>query len=206
MNEDLKDALAELINISFGSATAMIADLFDSFATLKVPDIKVIPMNKVETIVMEGSDYQEIYITGQQFKGNFGGEIVFAVDKKSAINMQSLIYSAEEFDDDQAFDENEIEQTILEIANIIGSSCIGKFVELLNEDVVFSPPTIELTQHLLTGLDKTRFSQIIMISTILEFEEAKTVGRLFIMYNNQMYTILEKALESFIEEFAENAD
>lgn len=206
MNEDLKDALAELINISFGSATAMIADLFDSFATLKVPDIKVIPMSEVETIVMEGSGYREIYITGQQFKGNFGGEIVFAVDKESAINMQALIYSAEEFDDHQAFDENEIEQSILEIANIIGSSCIGKFVELLNEDVVFSPPTIELTQHLLTGLDKTRFSQIIVISTVLEFEEAKTVGRLFIMYNNHMYTILEKALESFIEEFLENAD
>ncbi|MBU8848053.1 MAG: hypothetical protein KOO65_00310 [Desulfobacterales bacterium] len=200
MNEELKDAFGELINISFGSAAAMIADLFESFATLKVPDIKVIAMSEIETIVMEGSDNQEIYITGQQFKGNFGGEVVFAIDKKSAGNMQTLIYSAKEFDETQAFDDNEVEQSILEISNIIGSSCVGKFVELLKEDVMFSPPTIELSQRLLSGLDKTRFSQIIVIRTVLEFQDMKIVGRLFIMFNNEMFGRLEKAIETFIEE------
>lgn len=200
MNEELIDALGELINISFGSATAMIADLFDSFATLNVPDIKVIPMNEIETIIMEGSDDQEIYITGQQFKGNFSGEVVFAIDKKSAGNMQRLIYSAEGLNESQAFDENEIKQSILEISNIIGSSCLGKLVELLKEDVIFSPPTIELTHHLLIGLDKTRFSQVIVISTVLEFQDIKIFGRLFIMFNNEMFNGLEKALNTFIEE------
>jgi len=200
MNEDLIEALGELINISFGTATAMIADLFDSFATLNVPDIRVVPMSEIETIIMEGSDYQEIYISDQQFKGNFSGEVVFAIDKKSARNIQRLIYSTEEFDESQAFDENEIEQSILEISNIIGSSCVGRLVELLKEDVIFSPPTIELTHHLLIGLDKTRFSQVIVIRTVLEFQDIKIFGRLFIMFNNEMFNGLEKALNTFIEE------
>jgi len=200
MNEELIDALKELINISFGSAIAMIADLFDSFVTLNIPDIKIIPMDEIETIIMEGSDYQEIYITGQQFKGNFSGEVVFAIDKKSAGNMQNLIYSAEILDESQTFDENEIKQSILEISNIIGSSCVGKLVELLKEDVIFSPPTIELTHHVLIGLDKIRFSQITVIRTVLEFQDIKIFGRLFIMFDNEMFNGLEKALNTFIEE------
>lgn len=200
MTEDLKDALEELINISFGSATAIIADLFDSFATLNVPNITILPMSEVETIVMEGSEYQEIYITGQQFKGSFGGEIVFAIDKQSAANMQGLICAANKFDDGQALDDSKIEHSVLEISNILGSSCIGKLVELLKEDVIFSPPTIELTQQLLTGLDKTRFSQIIVIQTLLEFQDEMISGRLFIMFNNEMFSILKKSLETFLDE------
>jgi chemotaxis protein CheC len=200
MNEELKDALGELINISFGSATAMIADLFDSFATLNVPDIELVPIGEIETIIMEGSGFQEIYITGQQFKGTFSGEVVFAIDKKSAENMQYLICPVEKCDENQPCDESEIQQSILEISNIIGSSCVGKFVEILKGEVLLSPPTLELTQKLMTGLDKTQFSNIIVIRTVLEFQDVKIFGRLFIMFNNEMFIMLKKALKVFMEE------
>ena len=200
MNEELKDALGELINISFGSATAMIADLFDSFATLNVPDIELVPIGEIEKIIMEGCGSQEIYITGQQFKGTFSGEVVFAIDEKSAENMQSLICPLEKSDESKTCDENDIKQSILEISNILGSSCIGKFVEILKGEVILSPPTLELTHKLMTGLDKTQFSNIIVIRTVLEFQDVKIFGRLFIMFNNEMFSLLKKALKVFIEE------
>ncbi|MFH1155970.1 MAG: hypothetical protein V1793_19350 [Pseudomonadota bacterium] len=199
INQELKEVLGELINISFGSATAIIADLFDNFATLHVPDITVIPINQIETMVMEGMDYGSVYITTQQFKGAFEGEIVFAIDSQSARNMQVLICEAEDFTADDISDENEIQQSILEIANILGSSCIGKLAELLESDVTFAPPAIEFTQQLLTGLDRTRYTRIIIISTVLEFQETQIFGKLFIMFNNEMYAWLEKSLEAFLE-------
>ncbi len=199
VNQELKEVLGELINISFGSATAIIADLFDNFATLHVPDITVIPINQLETLVMDGMDHQGIYITTQQFKGTFEGEIVFAVDSTSARNMQTLICAAEDFSPQDVSDENEIQQSILEIANILGSSCIGKLAELLESDVTFAPPAVEFTKQLLTGLDRTRYTRIIIIRTVLEFHETQIIGKLFIMFNNEMYAWLEKALEAFLE-------
>lgn len=199
INQELKEVLGELINISFGSATAIIADLFDNFATLHVPDITVIPISDLETRVMEGMEYQSSHITMQQFRGAFEGEIVFAIDSTSARNMQALICEAEDFSADAVTDENEIQQSILEIANILGSSCIGKLAELLESDVTFAPPTIEFTHEILAGLDRTRYTRIIIISTILEFKEMQVFGKLFILFNNPMYAWLEKALESFVE-------
>lgn len=84
IDEEHKEVLGELFNISFGSATAIIADLFDNFATLRVPGISVIPINGIETFVMDGMECQEIHLTTQQFKGNFEGEIIFTVGAKSA--------------------------------------------------------------------------------------------------------------------------
>ncbi len=197
MNEDFKDALGELINIAFGSSTAIIADLFDNFATLRVPDILVIPISEIEPYVLNGMEYQDVYMTTQQFKGALEGEIVFAIDGQSAQNMQNLICVGENLDICDQLDETQIEQSVLEIANILGSSCIGKFVELLNTDVLFEPPGIEFTHELLKGLENTRYSKIIVISTVLEFKAAQISGRLFILYSDEMYDMLKERLEAF---------
>jgi chemotaxis protein CheC len=199
IDEELKAVLGELINISFGSATATIADLFDNFATLHVPGITVIPVNELETLVMEGMENEEIYITTQQFKGTFDGEIVFAVDAGSARNMQALICDPEDLRAEDITDEDEIRQSILEIANILGSSCIGKLAELLASEVTFLPPAIEFTRQLLTGLDRTRYTRIIIISTVLEFQEIQVSGKLFILFDNRIYSWLEAALQSFLD-------
>ena len=198
---ELKEALAELINISYGSATAAIAELFDNFATLHVPGITIIPVNLIETVVLEGQESQRFYITTQQFKGTFEGEIIFSIGQKSAVNMQSIFCETEELEADNTDNDTEIQQSILEISNILGSSCIGKLAELLDSDVSFSPPTIESDHEHLIGIDKTSYSQVIVISTVLKFEDARISGNLFIMFNNEMFVWLEKSLEAFLEDY-----
>ncbi len=197
---EVKEALGELINISFGSATAAIADLFDNFATLHVPGIKLIPVEQVEIFIMDKNENRPLYITTQQFKGVFEGEIIFAIDTKSARNMQTLICEAEEFNNEDDAEDDETRQSILEISNILGSSCIGKLAELLESDVTFAPPAIEFSEQLLIGLDKTQYTRVIIISTVLEFGEIKISGNLFIMFNNEMFEWLEKSLEAFLED------
>lgn len=113
--------------------------------------------------------------------------------------MQTLICAAEECCADDASDDNETQQSVLEIANILGSSCIGKLAELLESDVSFSPPAIEFAQQLLSSLNQDRYTRIIIISTVLEFEETQIFGKLFIMFNNEVFAWLENALETFLE-------
>ncbi len=196
---ELKEALAELINISYGSATAAIADLFDNFAKLSVPGIDIVPVDQIEPIIMDGKLSESLYITTQQFKGDFEGEIIFILDGRSAQNMQALICDIEEIEKNDE-DELETQQSILEISNILGSSCIGKLAELLESEVTFAPPAIEHNNQFLTGLDKSQYTHVIIISTMLEFEKAQIKGNLFIMFNNEMFIRLEKTLITFLEE------
>ncbi|MEN8257897.1 MAG: hypothetical protein ABFS09_08555 [Thermodesulfobacteriota bacterium] len=199
MKEELQDVLSELINISFGTATATIADIFDNFATLHVPSISFIPLQDLDEFILKDFDYQQTYTTTQQFKGAFQGEIVFAMAPASAVNMQSIIFAEGEMDDEAIYSDDELKQSILEIANILGSSCIGKLAELLCTDVTFAPPAIELCKQLVKDNQDSPYSQVIVISTVLEFREVEIHGKLFIMFSDEMSNWLQAALENFME-------
>lgn len=201
IDSDIKDALEELINISYGSATAAIADLFNSFAQLRVPGIKVVSINELEdTVLGKNSHDHNLYITTQMFKGTFEGEILFVIDKQSASNMQNLICLLEDVFLNKEENDTELLQSILEIANILGASCIGKLAELLNSVVSFSPPSVELDNQLLMGGEKAGYSKVIIISTLLEFEKEQITGHLFILFDDEMFVWLEKSLQTFIED------
>ena len=200
LNARLVDALSELVNISFGSATAMIADLFDSFATLKVPEIKVIPVPEIESVIFDTHSGSDLYVTTQQFRGNFSGEVVFIMDRESAQNVHRIVYDDAPEKQNANSADNVSEQDILEISNILGSSCISKFVSLLNENVMFSPPNIEPLNQLLVGLKSSKFSKVIVIGTILEFREISIYGKLFILFSDEMFSAIKRALSTFIEE------
>ncbi len=193
IKEEFREILGELINIAFGSATATIADLFDNFATLHVPDIGLIELKELNTFIIGNFGTQDIYITTQQFKGPFQGEIILVIDPQSAQNMQVIMG-----EEDDA-DETNLQQTLLEISNILGSSCIGKLAELLSTDVTFAPPAIDSTEQLMGGADDSPYNHIIVISTVLEFKDLEILGKLFIMFTDEMYVWLEKALEDFME-------
>ncbi|MFT5698648.1 MAG: chemotaxis protein CheC [Desulforhopalus sp.] len=193
IDDDQKEILTELINISFGSATATIADLFDNFATLEVPQLNVVDLGKINRFVMEKFDNNKVYLTTQQFNGTFHGEIIIVVDNKSAQNMQAIV------DDEEDIDENETQQTILEVSNILGSSCIGKLAELLVTEVVFSPPTIEHTDNLIEDVQDSPYNKVIVISTVLVFNELNIQGDMIILISDEMFVWLEQALDDFVE-------
>lgn len=193
IDDDQKEILAELINIAFGSATATIAELFDNFATLEVPKVDVIGLEKINSFVMAKYDNNKAHLTTQQFKGKFNGEVIIVVDDKSAQNMHAIV------DDGESVDESETQQTILEISNILGSSCIGKFAELLATEVSFSPPTIEYTDHLIKNVQDSPYNQVIVISTVLVFNELDIKEDMIIMLSDEMFVWLEQALDDFVD-------
>ncbi len=199
IKEEHQEVLSELINIAFGSATATIADLFDNFATLHVPDISFIALEDLDEFICKDFNYQEIYTTTQQFKGQFQGETVFAIDQESAQNMQKSIFADDDTDQEEFLSVDELKQSILEISNILSSSCIGKLAELLTTNVTFAPPSIEFSKNLMKPNRDKPYTQVIVISTVLDFKEMKILGKLFILFTDEMFTWLETALEDFME-------
>lgn len=200
LDDEMKEVLGELINISFGSAAAAIADLFDSFATLHVPNIKLMSLDEVKTDLFARADLGDIYISSQQFKGQFLGESCFIIDGDGARSIASLI---DEDGDDVAEegypDDCEVQENVLEIANILGTACVGKLSEMLSAEVTFNPPVIETVKQFLQGVKQEPYSQIIVIGTTLEFRDMQFTGRLLIMLNDKMFAWLDGALNSFLE-------
>lgn len=193
ISSDQKEILGELINIAFGSATSLIADLFDNFATLRIPLIDVISIDEINQVAKEGVDSDKFYTTTQQIKGSFHGEIVLVVGETSARNMQLVI------GEEETSDETSLLQNILEIANILGSSCMGKLVELLDAEIGFSPPSIRHTDFVVQNISESPYSQVITISTVLEFKELNIKANMIIMFGDEMYMKLAEALDNFLE-------
>lgn len=193
INDDFKEVLGELVNISFGHATAAIADLFDNFATLHVPKIEVLSLAEINSFMVGTFGEHELYVTTQQFRGEFQGEIAMVINPESAAKMNHVI------GEDDNSDENELKQNLLEIANILGVTCLSQLAELLEAELSFSPPSIELSRQLIQDIKESPYNKIIIISTVLSFEELDIRGDLFIMCNDDMLTWLLNAVNEFIE-------
>ena len=129
LTEDEKDCLQELMNVAYGSATAAITEIFDAFAKLSIPTIKIINAVDLKDYLAKELNFKdEHFIASQQINGPLNGENMFIIDKKSATNM-SIKFS---FSDDQISNED-ISDITLEITNILSSSTISKLAETLDD-------------------------------------------------------------------------
>ncbi len=202
--KDDQEILGELINIAFGSAVVQIADLFERFAKLHVPSIEVATTQKLGQYFQDKTEEEGYtYLTTQLFKGNFCGEILFFVNENSAKNILKLVYEASEIDLDEV-DSSEVKESLLEIANILGASCVGKLSELLDSNVTFAAPKIDEKTSIMSimkKLSESSYDSVIFVKTILEFEQENILGDLFILSHSDSIDWLKDALNTFMESY-----
>ena len=197
-NEDESDCLQELMNIAYGSATAAISEVLNSFATLNIPKVQIIPANELKDYLKEKLHVKdEQFVATQLISGNLAGENLFLIDTQSAVNL------AHEFglDNDEINDE-ELFDIILEVTNILSSSTLGRLTEDLNATIAFSPPGIQK----ITAIDKLEnrfadeYNHIIVISTELTFDDQKINGELLLLTKDNSIIWLKEALNRILDE------
>lgn len=199
LNEEELDALQELMNIAYGSATASISAILDTFATLRVPQIKIVPADKLKNYLKENFDISsEHLVSTQLINGKFSGENLFLINTPSAVNL------AHEFGlEDDEIDQNELFDIVLETTNILSSSTVGRLAEELDTTVSFEPPTIQKIETIdkLNNSYTKEYQKIIIISSVLEFEEHKIRAELLILTKDGSIAWLKKALNNILEQF-----
>ena len=199
-NEDQKDCLQELMNISYGSATAAIADIIDKEATLSIPNIKTVTTKDFKDYLKSKlgslSDY---FITNQLISGSFCGETMFVIDRKSTENL-ALEF---DLDEDEIKDDAELKDVILEISNIITSTTLSKLAALIETSISFSPPQIEIVKNSESFYNHyiNEYDHIIIISTDIIFEEQNISGELLILSKDDATIFLKESLNKILEEF-----
>ena len=200
LNADEKDALQELMNISFGVASSIISDSLNSFSTMPLPRIEAMELPRLEVYFDEKfQGITQCYIVTQLFRNRFDGESVFIIDDDSAMRLSSLLLESDELS------KEDIQASVLEITNIISSACIGKLVELLDAQIFFNPPVIEATCHIgesvlrLSKRDDMEFNKVIIIETKLDFETERITGYLLFLTKESSFAWLKEALNNFLE-------
>lgn len=197
LNEDQKDCLQELMNISYGSATAAIADIIGKFANLSIPSIKTLSSDDFKDYIEnEIEDYEICYIVSQVLGGNMSGENLYLIDNKSLGNL------AIEFGED-IIDEDTLKDVVLEIGNIISSTTSGKLAELIETDMLFNPPNVEIIDSV-DNLDshyEIEYNHVIVISTLIEFEDQDIKSQLIMLLRDDSITHLKQSLDKVLEEF-----
>ena len=199
LNEDERDCLQELMNISYGSATAAIADIIEKFATLSIPNIKTVSLEEFKEYIKHKLNHDKShYVTSQSINGTISGETMFIIDENSTINL------GKEFDlEEDELIQEELKDVVLEISNIITSTTLSKFAELIDASITFSPPSIKILNSSEEFNDTyvNEYSYIIIISTVMKFEDQNIKGELLILSKDNSILFIKDALNKVLEEF-----
>ncbi len=199
-DENERDCLQELMNIAYGSATASISEILNAFATLNVPDIKIVKPKELKPYLVNnlGVDTKsEQFIATQLINGDLAGENLFILDNQSAINL------AHEFDlEDDEINDDELFDIVLEVTNILSSSMIGKLTDELGTTVSFAPPSVQKIDSIekIDNRSVNEYNQIIIISTELMFSKQKIRGEILLLTKDESIVWMKEALNKILDE------
>ncbi|MCF6339739.1 MAG: chemotaxis protein CheC [Sulfurimonas sp.] len=190
-NDDEKDVLQELINIAYGNATAIVADILDAFASLSVPIIEVMTINEL-LFKFNNFKHSSYFFSTQAFIGDFSGECAFFINEESANNL------AKHLDIDNVAD---LDDAILELTNILTSSLTMRLAQEMHTEVTYSLPNISKIPLSELSNSKTLqyYSQVIVIDTKLNFKEQHIDGQIFILTKDGSMQWLKKQLNIILK-------
>ncbi len=191
LTEDEQDVLQELMNVAYGNATAVVAEMLEAFATLSIPKIQIMPT----TLLIERFQKKRemsYFFSSQAFNGEFNGETAFFIDAESANNLATHL----ELDSPEDLDD-----AILELTNVLTSSLTTKLAQEMDTQITFAPPNItKLPLSQLHEVDTFKhYSQVIVIETELNFKEQKINGDIYILTKDGSIQCLKKQLNALLE-------
>ena len=192
LTEDEKDVLQELMNIAYGSATAVVADMLEAFASLSIPNIKIMTVSELLKTFQElkSSSY---FFSSQAFSGEFNGESAFFINEESANNLAIHLELENRADLDDA---------ILELTNVLTSSLTTKLAQEMETEVSFSLPNIlKIPLEEMEGVETFQlYSQVIVIDTNLNFQDQKINGKIFILTKDESILWLKTKLNTILDQ------
>ena len=195
-----KDVLQELINLSYGKATKAIAEILDAFATMRVPEVRVVTGEQLQDLLAANCNNDACFLSVQLFRGTFEGETLFTLDEVSARNL--VEHLKEPADDEEA-----VKSAVAELTNIVTSSLIKELAGHLETDVYFNEPVLRLhdSGELRKSVLDCNYEHIIVINTVMEFAEQNIKGNVYILTHHTSFEWLKKALNAFFEKLMAGA-
>jgi chemotaxis protein CheC len=135
-----QDALIELLNIGFGRAAASLSQLTGHRVILDVPSVTVHVINELSD-ALERVIRDDVATVHQIFSGPVAGDALLVLDHTGASMLKELLT------DEPALPlsiDASAREVLTEVGNILLNACLGTFGNLLNVQVTFSVPHLNL--------------------------------------------------------------
>jgi chemotaxis protein CheC len=139
LNATQKDALTELINIGYARAAAALSDLAHHRITLEVPHVAIHRITEI-TPMLQKVIVGDVASINQVFGGAINGNAILILDKAAALMLNRLLTDRPEA---QELD-GAGREVITEVGNIVLNACLGVFGNLLQVQVTFTVPDLQV--------------------------------------------------------------
>lgn len=192
------DALTELINIGYGRAASALSELTGYRITLEVPRVAIHEIDALPSILSEAIE-TEVATVNQVFSGPISGNALMMLDQRSALLLSQLL-----MDDREAPKEFDAgaREIITEVGNILLNACLGVFGNLLQVQVAFSVPRLQVdaVPHVLRSIEagnEEKLRYALMVHTRFQLRTSNVTGYLFIILGITALDRLLRELEKW---------
>jgi len=192
-----QDALIELLNIGFGRAGASLSQLTGHRVVLDVPQVSIHPIMSLSTALGKVIS-EEVASVHQIFSGPVAGDALLILDHNAAGILKELLT------DEPALPlpvDASAREVLTEVGNILLNACLGTFGNILDVQVSFSIPHLNLDtlngvlQSLLVKREGMRYALVVHAG--FRLRDAEVTGYLIIVLSVASLDRLIKAVETW---------
>lgn len=141
ITSEQRDTLTELINIGYARAAGALSDLTGHRISLAVPEVNAYKIDQIAPL-LQNVIAGEVASVNQIFGGPISGNAILLLDKAAALLLNRLLTDRP---DAGALDDAGRE-VITEVGNIVLNACLGVFGNLLQVQVSFTVPSLQIDE------------------------------------------------------------
>lgn len=197
LTEVQKDALIELLNIGFGRAAASLSQLTGQRVVLEVPQVSVHPIEELKS-TLRPLIKDQVASVHQIFSGPVGGDALLILDYSAAGMLKELLTDEPPLPLPLDASAREV---LTEVGNILLNACLGTFGNLLQVQVSFSVPQLnldtlsEVLQSLLVHREGLRYALVVHAG--FRLRDTEVTGYLVIVLSVASLDRLIRAVEAW---------
>jgi chemotaxis protein CheC len=192
-----QDALIELLNIGFGRAGASLSQLTGHRVVLEVPQVSLHPIAELEQ-ALRPVVLGEVASVHQIFSGPVSGDALLILNYGAAGMLKELLTNEPPLPLPLDASAREV---LTEVGNILLNACLGTFGNLLQVQVSFSVPHLNLEalsdvlKSLLVNREGLRYALVVHAG--FRLRDAEVTGYLVIVLSVASLDRLIKAVEAW---------
>jgi chemotaxis protein CheC len=189
------DALTELFNIGLHKAAASLSELTGQRILVDLPRLWVCPIEETHARLRELMQ-GELATVHQVFMGNMTGDAVLVLEYENASRLAALLTHGDVGSNGRL--DQSAREVLAEVGNVILSSCLSAFGDMLHVAVSFSVPRIhvESLEGLLRSLkvERDEMHYTLLAATRFRLTEGEVGGYLLIAVGIASLELISKAL------------
>ncbi len=194
LNHFMIDILKELGNIGAGNAATALASMISKKVNMDVQNVRILEFKEVAEVL----GGEENLIVGIYFEltEDVVGNMMFALDMDSAINLTNMLFNRER--NDRQLDEMDI-SAISEVGNILASSYANSLSSLTGLKIFISVPSISIDMAgAILSVPAIQYGHVadhaLMIETTFEENQNLVTGNIFFLPNLSSFDKILTAL------------